>query len=322
MESKRAELIFIPSPGLSHLLVSTVETAKLLLHHHPRLAVTPKPSDDAKTAAFIQNTSSSHSSRLKFINLSPKQPLNHIFFDTIDNQDSNIRDTVSNLIQNSPNSQFAGFVLDIFGTKFIDVAVEFGQDISRFKNSGDEIPVPATVFPEVFLDENLGQDVFFDHIRRISEVKGIMVNTFYEMESYAIEALLSDEKLPDVYPVGPVLAETGRVIRWAPHVESVWSVVHTTTFPLYVEQQLNAFFLVRELGVAEAEAIVIGYKMDLTGERPSEVIEEAIRRLMVGEGVRGRVEEMRRKARSALVEGGSSYNAQRLFVEEVMRNIG
>ncbi|XP_047946830.1 putative UDP-glucose flavonoid 3-O-glucosyltransferase 3 [Salvia hispanica] len=477
METKRAELIFIPSPGLSHL-VSTVETAKLLLHHHPRLAATvlliPKPSDDAKTAAFIQNTSShSHSSRLKFINLPkipPKQPLNHIFFDTIDNQHSNIRATVSDLIKHSPNSQFAGLVLDIFCTKFIDVAEDLGlpsylfftasastlglfqylvalkfekkEDLSRFKNSGDEIPVPffsapvpATVFPAVFFDENLGPDVFFDHVRRISEVKGIMVNTFYEMESYAIEALLSEEKLPDVYPVGPVLASgeqillagdlkewlddqpensvvflcfgtmgsldgaqvreialaleksecrflwslrkseskkgqmkvtaeyddfgevlpegfldrtmgTGRVIGWAPQVailahpavggfvshcgwnstlESVWFGVPMATFPLYAEQQLNAFFLVRELGVAEA--IKIDYKMDFTGERPPEavgweVIEEAIRRVMAAEGVRGKVEEMGRKARAALVEGGSSYNAQSLFVEEVMRNIG
>ncbi|KAL1555454.1 hydroquinone glucosyltransferase [Salvia divinorum] len=484
METKSAELIFIPSPGLSHL-VSTVETAKLLLHHHPCLAVTvlliPKPSDDAKTAAYIQNTSShspTTSTRLKFINLpklQQKLPIKHIFFDSIDNQESNIRETVSNLMKQSPNSQFAGFVLDIFCTKFIDVAGEFGLpsylfftasastlglfqylvalkydeggDLSQFKDSGDELPVPcfsapvpATVIPTVFFDEDLGPDAFLDHIRRASEVKGIMVNTFYEMESYAIEALLSDEKLPDVYPVGPVLAvrgggdeeeviagdlkkwlddqlensviflcfgtmgsldgaqvrevalaleknecrflwslrkselkrgqmnvaaeyddfeevlpegfldrtkEAGRVIGWAPQVavlahpavggfvshcgwnstlESVWFGVPMATFPLYAEQQLNAFFLVRELGVAEE--IMIDYKMDFTGEKPpeavgSEVIEEAIRRLMAAEGgVRGKVEEMGRRARAALVEGGSSYNAHSLFVEEVMRNIG
>ncbi|KAK4397859.1 UDP-glycosyltransferase 1 [Sesamum angolense] len=140
----------------------------------------------------------------------------------------------------------------------------------------------------------------------------------------------------------------GKVIGWAPQVavlshpavggfvshcgwnstlESVWFGVPIATFPLYAEQQLNAFQLVKELGMAEA--IRIDYKKDFKGEKPPEIvgaeeIEAAIRRLMAeesGSGVRQKVKEMKNKSRMALMEGGSSYNAQSLFIEDVIRNI-
>ncbi|XP_057792741.1 putative UDP-glucose flavonoid 3-O-glucosyltransferase 3 [Salvia miltiorrhiza] len=460
METKRAELVFIPSPGLSHL-VSTVETAKLLLRRHRRLAATvllipnPRPTD-----AYIQNNSSlTSSSRLRFINLpelKQPQPHNHFFFDTIDNQISNVKEAVSNLMKHS-NSQVAGLVLDIFCTKFVDVAAELRlpsylfftasaatlglfqhlvslereDRLARLGSSDAElevpsfsVPVPARVLPAVFVDENLKPDVFLYCFSRVSEMKGIMVNTFYELETHAVEALLSDPNTPDIYPVGPALdvdggggvldddvkkwldeqpessvvflcfgsmgsldgaqvreislalekcgcrflwslrtktaaAEVlpegflertravGRVIGWAAQVavlahaavggfvshcgwnstlESVWFGVPMATFPLYAEQQLNAFYLAGEVGVAEA--ITLDYRMDLAGKGAPEAVgwetvAAGIRRLMAegGSGVRRNVAEMRRKARAAVVEGGSSYNAQNLFIEDVLRNV-
>ncbi|KAL2240879.1 UNVERIFIED_CONTAM: UDP-glycosyltransferase 1 [Sesamum indicum] len=140
----------------------------------------------------------------------------------------------------------------------------------------------------------------------------------------------------------------GKVIEWSPQVallshqavagfvshcgwnstlESVCFGVPMATFPPYAEQQLNAFQLVKELGMAEA--IRIDYKKDFRGENPPEIvwaegIEAAIRGLMAaesGSGVRQKVKEMKNKSRMTLMEGGSSYNAQNVFIEDVIRNI-
>ncbi|KAG6405502.1 hypothetical protein SASPL_133092 [Salvia splendens] len=110
---------------------------------------------------------------------------------------------------------------------------------------------------------------------------------------------------------------------WNSTMESAWFGVPMAAFPMHAEQQLNAFYLVKEMGMA------FDYQMDFTGEKPPEsvgweVIAAAIRRLMAeegGSGVRRKVEEMGRKAREALMEDGSSYNALTLFIEDVMRNI-
>ncbi|KAH6780928.1 hypothetical protein C2S52_012165 [Perilla frutescens var. hirtella] len=111
---------------------------------------------------------------------------------------------------------------------------------------------------------------------------------------------------------------------WNPILESVWFGVPIATFPLYAEQQLNAFYLVKEIGVAEM--IRLDYNIDFSGKRVSEIvgaeeIEAAIRRLMAEKGVRGKLKEMQKKARAALEEGGSSYKAHNLFIEDVIRNV-
>ncbi|KAL0444572.1 UNVERIFIED_CONTAM: UDP-glycosyltransferase [Sesamum latifolium] len=247
--------------------------------------------------------------------------------------------------------------------------------------------------------------ILLSSFKRLTEMKGIMVNTFYELESYAIESLRADNKKPKVYPVGPIMKSRsdqsfdedikkwlddqpensviflcfgtmgsfeeaqvkeialalensgsrflwslrkpgrkgvmelpteyedfnevlpegflkrtegiGKVIGWAPQVAVL-------SHPA-VGGHLNAFQLVKELRMAEAK---IEYKNDFTGESPPEIvgaeeIEAAISRLMAEEsgcGVRQKVKEMKNKSRMALMEGGSSYNAQNLFIDYVFRN--
>ncbi|KAL1560873.1 hydroquinone glucosyltransferase [Salvia divinorum] len=466
---KKSELVFIPSPGLSHL-IPTVETAKLLLLRDSRLAVTvlllPPIFKDTNAEIYVKTTSSNptFSSRLKFIHLPHIQHSNTHFLEYFDVHIPNARREISNLLTKEQNPCLAAVVLDIFCTEFISVAAEFdlpaylfftggaiclglfqhlvslrfdhNEDVTRYKNAEVDLPVPyfslpvpAKVLPAVTVDEAFLPEIYLSHFKRFSEMKGVLINTFYDMEPYTVESLWSDDKTPEIYPVGPVLKVeskcfdedddvkkwlddqpensvvflcfgtvsildekqvreiakglencgsrflwslkkrenselereeseyfegflertkgSGRVMGWAPQaavlahpavggfvshcgwnsiLESVWFGVPMATFPMHAEQQLNAFYLVKVLGMAEV--ITLDYQMDFTGEKPPEsvgweVIAGAIRRLMTsegGSGMRRKAEEMGKKAREALVEGGTSYNALTLFIEDVMKN--
>lgn len=464
----KAELVFIPSPSPSHL-VANVEAAKILLHRDPGISVTiliMKILNDDNPTGVSSSLSSPRLTLIDLTNVDSKSS----YFDHIDSQADNIRQILSNLIQNGSN--LVGLVLGMFCTNLIRVADEFSlpsyvlftsgacclglfydlmalkfdhnEDLTRYKNSDAELPircfskpVPAKVLPNVFVD---GDGSFgsrmLECFRTVFEAKGIMVNTFYELEPYALQSLMSYQNSPKIYPVGPILnpnkdesrsasvkeamkwlddqrensvvflcfgsmgsfeevqvreiaealegsgvrflwslrkkvegmlrlpvehdsldevlpegfldrtREMGRVIGWAPQVavlqhaavaafvshcgwnstlESVWYGVPVAAWPLYAEQQINAFELVRELGIAEE--VRIDYRREFKGEEAPEVvpwgeIEMAIRRVMAAEGVRVKVGELQRKSREALEEGGSSYTAQVNFVEDVLRNVG
>ncbi|KAK4484386.1 hypothetical protein RD792_006965 [Penstemon davidsonii] len=385
----------------------------------------------------------------------------------IDNHKDHVRNTVAK-ITTSSNRTLAGFVLDVFCTSMIDVANEFkvptyvfftsgasflglmfhlqslrddqNQDITElYEESGVEItvqsyknPVPAKLLPSIMLDKNGGSNTFFNHARRLRETKGIMINTFLELESMAIKFLSDEETIPPVYPIGPILhlnntdggAEyeeimkwldeqpnssvvflcfgskgcfdenqvkeiaialersghrflwslrkpptkhkfespgeyehpeeilpegffqrtwgIGKVIGWAPQVavlshpavggfvshcgwnstlESVWCGVPMAAWPIYAEQQMNAFELVKDIGVA------VEIKMDYKKSRDhvivtAEEIENGIRRLMEPESdVRGKIEAMNVKSRTALVEGGSSFDSMGRFIDNVIDSI-
>ncbi|KAM0069462.1 putative flavonol 3-O-glucosyltransferase [Helianthus debilis subsp. tardiflorus] len=124
----------------------------------------------------------------------------------------------------------------------------------------------------------------------------------------------------------------GKVIGWAPQVavlghdavggfvshcgwnsllESLWFGVPSAAWPMYAEQQMNAFKMVMELGLAVE--IKLDYVKSLSNPKANivfvtaEEIESGIRRVMEDNEVRRKVKEMSAKSRSAVVEGGSSY---------------
>lgn len=141
----------------------------------------------------------------------------------------------------------------------------------------------------------------------------------------------------------------GKVIGWAPQVailshksvggfvshcgwnsilESVYFGVPIATWPLYAEQQMNAFLLVKELGLAKE--IRMDYVVDFEGKDnqvdivSAEEIEGGLQRLMVKSGeneVRKKTKEMKEKSRVAMVDGGSSYNFLGLLINDVITNI-
>nr|POE69049.1 putative udp-glucose flavonoid 3-o-glucosyltransferase 3 [Quercus suber] len=177
---KKAELVFIPSLGIGHLL-SMVEIAKLLVDRDHKLYITvliTKQSFDPKVAAYTES-----------LNLNASTYTEHIHF--ID------------LPQSGSNSlHLAGFVIDLFCATMVDVANEFGvptyvfftasagflslvlhlqslrdghnQDTSElFKDSDDKLVVPSFVNPvparAIKLSKE-GASLTLDCARRIDDI--------------------------------------------------------------------------------------------------------------------------------------------------------
>ncbi|KAL1555455.1 hydroquinone glucosyltransferase [Salvia divinorum] len=132
-------------------------------------------------------------------------------------------------------------------------------------------------------------------------------------------------------------AGIGRVIGWAPQMavlshravggfvshcgwnsilESVSCGVPMAVWPMYAEQQTNAFQLVKELEIA------VEIKMDYRKDAPKLVvadkIEKGIRELMdLDNKIHANVKELKEKSKSALMENGSSSNFVRSFIQNI-----
>ncbi|XP_057982090.1 anthocyanidin 3-O-glucosyltransferase 2-like [Malania oleifera] len=487
---KRAELVFIPTPLVGHL-VSTVEIAKLLLHRHPPLSITfiiiHVPFPDPEANAYIDSLAAApFAGRLGFVDIlpppvaaaetvvekpAPFSPGSFAAF--LQHQKARVRDAATRLIEShseSDSAGLAGFVIDMFCTPLMDVAYELGvpsylfytsgacalglllglqalhdehgQDLIELKDSKAELaiscfvnPVPAGAVPSTAVEKANGASTgFLNRARRFRKTKGILVNTFMELESHALESILQDGNIPPVYPVGPILnlqqqqeagpagimtwldeqpplsvvflcfgsmgsfgpdqvkeiaralersgyrflwslrrppskeigamiseyvdlqevlpegfldrtIHTGKVIGWAPQVailshpaiggfvshcgwnstlESVWCGVPIATWPMYAEQQINAFQMVKELGLSVE--ISLDYRKNVGEDAncliSAEDIERGVRRVMESESeIRRKVKEMKQKCQRTLVEGGTSYLWLGRFIEDVMGNI-
>lgn len=90
---------------------------------------------------------------------------------------------------------------------------EFGIDVTNYNDDPEaelsvstySNPFPAKCLPDVALDKEGGSIMFLDLTRRFRETKGILINTFLELDSHAINSLSRDKSIPLVYPVGPML---------------------------------------------------------------------------------------------------------------------
>ncbi|KAK4437422.1 UDP-glucose flavonoid 3-O-glucosyltransferase 6 [Sesamum alatum] len=161
----------------------------------------------------------------------------------VESQKDLVRDAVVGMMKSSSSSssKVAGFVIDMFCTSMIDVANGLGiptyvfvssgsgalglmlhlqslrddhnVDLTEYKNSDAEIsvptfvkPVPATVWPSSVFDKESG---LLNFVKRYRETQGIIVNTFLEFESHQIKSISDDEKIPPIYPLGPIVQLEG-----------------------------------------------------------------------------------------------------------------
>ncbi|GKV21694.1 hypothetical protein SLEP1_g31648 [Rubroshorea leprosula] len=147
------------------------------------------------------------------------------------------------------------------------------------------------------------------------------------------------DALEDMLPEGFLgrIGEKGMICEWAPQVEvlahkatggfvshcgwnsileSLWYGVPIVTWPMYAEQQLNAFLMVKELGLAVELKLDYRSHGDLVmaGE-----IEKALHHVMDGSSeVRVRVKEMSDIAKKAIKDGGSSFLSIGRLIEDMV----
>ncbi|XP_023763170.1 anthocyanidin 3-O-glucosyltransferase 2 [Lactuca sativa] len=149
---------------------------------------------------------------------------------------------------------------------------------------------PATILPEGFLERTAG----------IGKVTG-WVPQVALLAHHAVRGFVSH-------------------CGWNSLLESLWFGVPSATWPIYAEQQINAFEMVVELGLAVE--IKLDYKKDMFNHEADEVIvmaeeiERGIRRLMEDNDVRTKVKEMSEKSRVAVIKGGSSYASVDYIIQD------
>ncbi|KAK8674236.1 hypothetical protein V6N13_112530 [Hibiscus sabdariffa] len=278
--TKKAELVFIPSPEMGQLL-STVELAKHLLHLDSNLSISVlimKPPNDSKITSYIDSltsaTTSTTTGRLKFINLPQSFPGDIIKFMNVANEFG-----VPSYVFYTSGAAFLGF-------KFYVQVLHDEQNVEFHELKDSEVeftiptyanPVPIKSFPPTMFNSEVVTFVV-NIAKGLREMRGIMVNTFSELESYA--------------------------------------------WPLHADQYMNAFLLVKDLGLA------VDLKMDSESYADeveivkTEHIERGIRCLMEQDSeVRKRMKEMSDESRKALVDGGSLHSSLRRFIDDVTGNL-
>nr|AAL57240.1 betanidin 6-O-glucosyltransferase [Cleretum bellidiforme] len=163
------------------------------------------------------------------------------------------------------------------------------------------------------------------------------------------KATPSEEAFLDTLPEGFVerTSHKGKIIGWAPQVsilahkavggfvshcgwnstlESLWFGVPMATWPISAEQQLNAFELVKEFGMA------VEIRMDFWRDCrkntqsfvvTSEEIENGVKKLMsMDEEMVEKVKKMSDKSRKTLEDGGSSHHSLGRFINDLLENAG
>ncbi|KAJ6408566.1 hypothetical protein OIU84_011819 [Salix udensis] len=301
---KKAQLVFIPSPVVGHL-VSSVQFAKLVLDRNDSFLITilvlSNPSAGS-ISKYIESLASVHK-QIKFISLPETiaPPSAESFFYVIVNQ----------VIANDP-APIASVVFDLFCTAFIDVAKELGVPSHVFFTSGaaflgsmlylsdreengqpkfrptdpDYIipfyanPVPYRVLPLMHKDE--GYETFAHHGRRFKDANGIIVNTFSEVESHVVHALLARNDIPPIFNVGPLIDHKGKSLP-------------------------GSDALVKDLGLAEE--LTLDFRRDCaTDIVRAEDITKAVKTMMEQGGeFRNKAKAISEMAQKAVAEGGSSY---------------
>ena len=458
---KQAELIFVPVPGIGHL-VSTIEFAKRLIDRDDRLLITIlsmkfpfTPATDAYTRSLTASQP-----RIQLIDLPQVDPPQSELLKLrgyhisayIESNIPIVKDTVTKIVSSNSNSdstRVVGLVLDFFCLPMIDV----GRELSlpsylyltcnagflgfmlylpiRHNQIGTEFseldpdllipgfvnPVPPGVLPSAVLDKDNGYTAYLEIAQRFRDTKGIIVNTFRELEPNALDSFSNGQRqTPPIYAVGPVLdlkgqpnpgldgAQRDNIMKWlddqpplsvvflcfgsmgsfgagqvkeialglegsghrflwslrtptlmpegflerikgkgmicngwAPQaeflahkaiggfvshcgwnsiLESLWHGVPIVTLPLYAEQQLNAFSMVRELGLAVEMRLDYKIGADLV---LGDEIERAVRHVMDGTNeVRKKMKEMGEMARKAVKEGGSSFISIGQLIEDMI----
>uniref|UniRef100_A0A7N2MV90 Glycosyltransferase n=1 Tax=Quercus lobata TaxID=97700 RepID=A0A7N2MV90_QUELO len=337
-----------------------------------------------------------------------------------------VKQAITNLMETELDSdrRLVGIITDMFCTSMIDVANELDipcyvffpstatflgfmlhlpildtQLTTELAKLDTELVIPSfanpvspSLLPSIALEKE-GYSWFLHHGSRYFETMGIIINTFHDLEPYALNSWLDDQPpstvvflsfgslgclsesqvreiafglelaevrfvwalrepskakfaLPDdstslekVLPNGFLERTTGigLVCGWVSQVsilahkaiggfishcgwnsilESLWHGIPIATWPIYSEQQMNAFEMVKELGLAIEIRLDYRKGSDLVLAKE---IERGIKQLMdCDDEVRRKVKEMSKKCRVAKMENGSSYASLGVLIEKLV----
>ncbi|PNY06069.1 UDP-glucose flavonoid 3-O-glucosyltransferase 6-like protein [Trifolium pratense] len=252
---KKAEVVFIPFPGPSHL-ISTLEFAKLLINRDNRLHITVllmKFPNSRGTDAYTKSLSTSDS--ISFINLPecslpPNTNPRDAFGALFEAQKPNVRQAVSDLTNGEQYGHLAAFVVDMFCTTMIDIAKEISVPTLVFFTSGvaslglnlhlhtlrvrDNVdptqlqqlkelviptfanPVPSYSLPGSVLSKEW-EPFFLNYVGGLKKADGIIVNSFEELESHAIKSFSSHSELAGL----PIIYPVGPILTPEPETKGV-----------------------------------------------------------------------------------------------------
>ncbi|KAH7549912.1 hypothetical protein JRO89_XS13G0104400 [Xanthoceras sorbifolium] len=249
---KKAELIFVPLPGTSHL-GSTLEFAKRLMDRDDRISITVLVMKVPFGNAMTKSLTASHSRRIRFIDLPEAVDLPPLqllmtspecYFSLFAEKNTPlVRNVVGDIVSSSQYSdsdnsdavRVTGLDLDFIFLSMVDVADELGlpsylflafnvgylglmrylstrhdQIIAEFQYSDSDLIIPGFVNPvpvSVLLPALFNKDGYTCYVKlaqRLKDVKGIIVNTFSELEQHAFNSFSCGSN-PPVYTVGPLL---------------------------------------------------------------------------------------------------------------------
>jgi len=242
---KKAEVVIIPSPGVGHL-VSTLEFAKLLINRDNRLRITvlvmkfPHTTETDIYTKSLPINDSLNVVDLPECSLPPNSNITSGMVDLLKAQKPNVKKAVSNLTKAPENGVLAAFIVDMFCTTMIDVAKAFSVPTLVFFTSGvaflglnlhihnlferDNIDstqllqqtelaipsfansVPSNTLPSSVLRKEW-ESFFKSYAKGLKNADAIIVNSFEELESYAVHSFVSHPDLAGlpIYPVGPIL---------------------------------------------------------------------------------------------------------------------
>ncbi|GFP98212.1 UDP-glucose flavonoid 3-o-glucosyltransferase 6 [Phtheirospermum japonicum] len=219
----------------------------------------PKSTAHSYSDHFPETNPRIHFVNIPQVESSPTGPPGSFpLFQFIESHKNHVRAEVAKIAQ-APGSKpkFAGFVVDIFCISMIDVANEFGvptylfftsgaamlglllhlqglldyqnQDLTLYGDTNDELSIPSyespvspKLLPSFLFDKDSNQ-MFIDLARMSRRTKGIIVNTFSELEIQAMKFLSGDKQTPPVYSVGPILhvdsgdeqnPKYGEIMKW------------------------------------------------------------------------------------------------------------
>ncbi|XP_004499680.1 UDP-glycosyltransferase 88F5-like [Cicer arietinum] len=244
-------IVMYPAPSIGHI-ISMVELAKLLINYKFSITIllTTGFLDHPSIDSYINRISTSHPSIsfLRFpsvtVTHSNTQSLAATAFQFIKTNAVNVQ---SLLRQITAKTVINAFIIDLFCTSAMEIASAIGipvyyfftsgaavlslysyfpkihtQTTASFKDmAGVEIHAPgnaalnATLMPDPVLDR--GDPAYWEMLyfcEHLSMAKGIVVNTFCELEDVAVKAVEDGACFPDlkrtppsVYCIGPLIAD-------------------------------------------------------------------------------------------------------------------